>query len=129
MIKKILWQDCVFYVHELAQTDQWYSLEEDLKNWSDFFGTEIPTNDQSSTTAGESSNGPRGGRDLENGPCGSRSAACQALTVEEPSYQKYWCGPSALEKLLMGHGEEEALAKTLQMYLVEGEALLRAAQL
>ena len=74
MIKKILWQDCVFYVHELAQTDQWYSLEEDLKNWSDFFGTEIPTNDQSSTTAGESSNGPRGGRDLENGPCGSRSA-------------------------------------------------------
>ena len=54
---------------------------------------------------------------------------CQALTVEEPSYQKYWCGPSALEKLLMGHGEEEALAKTLQMYLVEGEALLRAAQL
>ena len=54
---------------------------------------------------------------------------CLALTVEEPSYQKYWCGPSALDKLLMGHGEEEALAKTLLMHLVEGEALLRAAQL
>ena len=54
---------------------------------------------------------------------------CLALTVEEPSYQKYWCGPSALDKLLMGHGEKEALAKTLLMHLVEGEALLRAAQL
>ena len=124
MIKKILWQDCVFYVHELAQTDQWYSLEEDLKNWSDFFGTEIPTNDQSSTTAGESSNGPRGGRDLENGPRGSRSAVPSSHGGRTSLSEVF-----ALEKLLMGHGEEEALAKTLLMHLVEGEALLRAAQL
>ena len=124
MIKKILWQDCVFYVHELAQTDQWYSLEEDLKNWSDFFGTEIPTNDQSSTTAGESSNGPRGGRDLENGPRGSRSAVPGSHGGRTSLSEVF-----ALEKLLMGHGEEEALAKTLLMHLVEGEALLRAAQL
>ena len=124
MIKKILWQDCVFYVHELSQTDQWYSLEEDLKNWSDFFGTEIPTNDQSSTTAGESSNGPRGGRDLENGPRGSRSAVPSSHGGRTSLSEVF-----ALEKLLMGHGEEEALAKTLLMHLVEGEALLRAAQL
>ena len=49
-------------------------LKKTWKNWSDFIGTEIPTNDQISTTAGESSNGPRGGRDRENGPRGSRSA-------------------------------------------------------
>lgn len=55
----------------------------------------------------------------------------QALAVEEASYQKDQCGPPVLEKLMMGHGEGEALAKTLLTHLdlVEGEALLRAAQL
>lgn len=49
-----------------------------------------------------------------------------ASAVEEPSYQKDPCGP-----LVLGHGEEEALTKTLLTHLdlVEGVALLRAAKL
>ena len=127
MIKKILWQDCVMsmnlrkLISDTHLKKTWKT--EVISSVQKFSKTTkvVPLLERVQTVHVEDVT-------LKMGLVVAE-VPCLALTVEEPSYQKYWCGPSALDKLLMGHGEEEALAKTLLMHLVEGEALLRAAQL